>query len=217
MERFDREQPPSRPSNPVRPSRSPLYQIIGATILLLVAGIIFFPAYLYWNGSIQRSVAALPQCGAAPRFESSDQVGRSVGTAELSGTIWVAGFINNAEAADIEVFCSKCAELDQNLRGTKAITLVSFFVRAEKNRVEDYARRYEASDRWRFVSIPSSSTLIQDWSSAGAGCRPELQAQNVFLLIDQQGEIRGVYDASAQEVVQNILIDAGNLLRDRSK
>jgi len=196
-------------------TRSPLYQIIGATILLLVAGIIFFPAYLYWNGSIQRSVAALPQCGAAPRFESSDQVGRSVGTAELSGTIWVAGFINNGEAADLEVFCSKCAELDQNLRGVKAITLVSLFVGAEKNRVEDYARRYEASDRWRFVSIPggASSKLAQDWSSAAAQCRREMQAQNVFLLIDQQGEIRGLYDASAPEVVQNILIDTGNLLR----
>ena len=204
---------------PVPVSRSPLYQIIGATVLLLVAGVIFFPAYLYWNGSIQRSVAALPRCGAAPRFESSDQLGRSLGTTELSGTIWVAGFMNNAKLGDAEAFCSECAELDQNFRGAKAITLLSFFVGAEKDRVEEYAQRYEASDRWRFIRIPDggSSTLAQEWSRAAAGCRREPQAQNVFLLIDRQGEIRGVYDADAPEVVQNILIDAGNLLRDRSK
>jgi hypothetical protein len=199
----------------VRPSRSPLYQIGGATILLLVAGIIFIPAYLYWNRSIQRSVAALPDCGAAPRFESSDQLGRSVGTKELSGTIWVAGLIKNAKPGEAEEFCSKCAELDQNFGGAKAITLISFFVGADKNRVEDYARRYEASDRWRFIPVSAgdSSTLIQDWSSAAAECRPGMQAQSLFLLIDRQGEIRGVYDTSAPELVQSVLFDAGNLLR----
>jgi hypothetical protein len=199
----------------VRPSRSPLYQIVGATVLLLVAGIIFIPAYLYWNRSIQRSVAALPDCGAAPRFESSDQLGRSVGTKELSGTIWVAGLIKNAKPGEAEEFCSKCAELDQNFGGAKAITLISFLIGADKNRVEDYARRYEASDRWRFIPISDgdSSTLFQDWSSAAAGCRREMQGQSLFLLIDRRGEIRGVYDASAPELVQSILFDAGNLLR----
>jgi len=197
----------------VPPSRSPLKQIIGATILLLVAGIIFFPAYFYWNRSIQRSVAALPRCGAAPRFESSDQVGRSVGTTELSGTIWVAGFVDDARRDDPELLCSKLAELDQNLKGAKAIELVSFFVDADKHRVDDFARRFEASEHWRFVSIPRPSTFIQDWSSAGAGCRRELGALNTFLLVDRRGEIRGVYDASAPEVVQNILVDTGNLLR----
>ena len=197
----------------MRPSRSPIKQIIGATILLLIAGVIFIPAFLYWNGSIQRSVASLPDCGAAPRFESSDQLGRSVGTRELSGTIWIAGLINGAKPGDAEEFCSKCAELDQNFRGAKAITLISFFVGADKNRAEDYARRFEASDQWRFIPILSSSTLAQEWSSAAAGCRRELQMQNLFLLIDRQGEIRGVYDASRPELVQKILIDAGNLLR----
>jgi len=160
-------------------------------------------------------VAALPDCGAAPRFESSDQLGRSVGTKELSGTIWVAGLIKNGQPGGAEEFCSKCAELDQNFGGAKAITLISFFVGADKNRVEDYARRYEASDRWRFIPISDgeSSTLVQDWSSAAVGCRRERQAQSLFLLIDRQGEIRGAYDASAPGLVQSILFDAGNLLR----
>ena len=199
----------------MRPSRSPLSQIIGATILLLVAGVIFIPAFIYWNGSIRRSVAVLPDCGAAPGFESSDQLGRSIGTKELSGSIWVAGFSSGAKQGDAEAFCSKCAELDQNFRGAKAIPLITFFVGAEKNSVEDYARRYEASDLWRFVPIPDggSSRLAQDWSSAAAGCRRQTLGQSLFLLIDRKGEIRGVYDASAPELVQSILFDAGNLLR----
>jgi hypothetical protein len=127
--------------------------------------------------------------------------------------IWVVGIVDDAKPDDAELFCSKFAELDQNLRGAETVALISFFVAADKNKMEDYARRFEASDRWRFISIPRSSTLVQEWSYAAAGRRRDLQAQNVFLLIDRQDEIRGVYDVSAPEVVQNILIDAGNLLR----
>jgi hypothetical protein len=196
-------------------SRSPLNQIIGATILLVIAGIVFIPAYLYWNGSIQHSVTTLPRCGAAPRFESRDQAGQPIGTEELSGTIWLAGFVDLANPNDPELLSSRFAELDQDLHGEKVVTLVSFFIGKGKGSLEDYARRYEASDHWRFVSVPDgdSSALVQNWSSAAAGCRHEMEVQKLFLLIDRQGEIRGVYDVSAPEVVQKILIDAGNLLR----
>jgi hypothetical protein len=196
-------------------SRSPLKQIIGATILLLIAGVIFLPAYFFWNGSIQHSVAALPVCGDAPRFESSDQAGRPIGTTELAGTIWVAGFVDVTKPADGELLNSKFAELDQNLHGAKGLTLVSFCIGAEKRVPEDYARRYEASDRWHLVPVgtDSASTLIQDWTSATAECRGDLPPPNLLVLIDQRGAIRGVYDATVPEVVQKIFVDVGNLLR----
>jgi len=196
-------------------SRSPLKQIIGATILLLIAGVIFIPAYFFWNGSIQHSVTALPVCGDAPRFESSDQAGRSIGTTELAGTIWVAGFVDVTKPADAELLNSKFAELDQNLHGAKGLTLVSFCIEAETSVLEDYARRYEASDRWRLVPLvqDSASTFMQDWASATAECRGDLRTQNLFVLIDRRGRIRSVYDTTAPEVVQKIFVDAGNLLR----
>ncbi len=196
-------------------SRSPLKQIIGATILLLIAGVVFIPAYFFWNGSIQHSVTALPNCGAAPRFESSDQAGRPIGTAELSGTVWVADFVDLTKPADAELLNSKFAELDQNLHGAKGLTLVSFCIGAEKGVLEDYARRYEASDRWRLVAVgrDSSSTLMQDWTSATAECRGDLPPPNLFVLIDRRGGIRGAYAATVPEVVQKIFVDVGNLLR----
>jgi hypothetical protein len=196
-------------------SRSPLKQIVGATILLLIAGVIFIPAYFFWNGSIQHSVTALPLCGNAPRFEASDQAGQSIGTTELAGTIWLAGFFDVTKPADAELLNSKFAELDQDLHGAKGLTLVSFCIGAEKSVLEDYARRYEASDRWRLVPIPEvdSSKFLQAWSSATDECRGELWPQSLFVLIDGQGAIRSVYDTAAPEVVQKIFVDVGNLLR----
>jgi cytochrome oxidase Cu insertion factor (SCO1/SenC/PrrC family) len=200
---------------PVPVSRSPLKQIIGATILLLIAAVIFIPAYFFWNGSIQHSVTALPVCGDAPPFESSDQAGRSIGTTELAGTVWVAGFFDVTKPADAELLNSKFAELDQNLHGAKGLTLVSFCIGAEKRVLEDYAQRYEASDRWRLVpqGRDNGSALIQDWTSATAECRGDLPLPNLFVLIDRRGRIRSVYDTTAPEVVQKIFVDAGNLLR----
>jgi hypothetical protein len=198
----------------VRPSRSPLNQIIGATILLVVAGVLFFPAYLYWNGSIRHSVTALATCGPAPRYETSDQTGRPIGTTELSGIIWVAGFVNFSRPDEAELLFGKFAELDQNFRGVQGLTLVSFFIGAEKNALKDYAQRYEASDHWHLVLIPEGAPrLVQDWASPTAGCRGRIGVENLFVLIDRQGKIRNVYDATAPETVQKILIDVGNLLR----
>lgn len=198
----------------MRPSRSPLNQIIGATILLVVAGVLFFPAYLYWNGSIRHSVTALATCGPAPRYETSDQTGRPIGTTELSGIIWVAGFVNFSRPDEAELLCGKFAELDQNFRGVQGLTLVSFFIGAEKNALRDYAQRYEASDHWHLVLIPEGAPgLVQDWASATVGCRGRIGVENLFVLIDRQGKTRNVYDATAPETVQKILIDVGNLLR----
>jgi hypothetical protein len=201
--------------NPAPPARSPLNQIIGATILLLIAGILFFPAYLYWNGSIQHAAAALPKYGEAPRFESSDQDSRPIGTKELLGTIWVAGFLDFGKPVETELLASKFAELDQDLHGTNAVTLVSFCTAAEKQTLADYARRYEASDRWRLVLAGKDAqpVLLPDWASVTASFRGQTPVQSVFVLIDRQGTIRGVYDATAPEVVQQILTAAGDLLR----
>jgi hypothetical protein len=151
----------------------------------------------------------------APRFKSLDQFGGSVGTTEMSGTIWVAGFVDVARPDDRESVCSKFAELDQNLAGAKGVSLLLFFIRADKNALEDYAQRYQASKRWHLVSIPErdSAALIQAWSSATAECRGELRPGNLFVLIDRQDVIRGVYDATAPEVTQKILVDVGDLLR----
>jgi hypothetical protein len=200
---------------PVPVSRSPLKQIIGATILLLIAGVIFLPAYFFWNGSIPHWVTVLPVCGDAPRFESNDQAGRLVGTAELAGTVWVAGFSDVARPAAAELLYSKFAELDQDLLVAKGVTLVSFGIGAEKRVLEDDARLYDASDHWRLVQVgPDQATaLIQDWTSATAECRNDLPTHNLLALIDRRGAIRRVYDFSAPEVVQKLLIDIGNLLR----
>jgi protein SCO1/2 len=196
------------------PSRSPIQQIVGATILLIVAAVLFFPAYLLWNASIQRSVAPLRWYGQAPAFQLKDQLSRMVGNAELRGRVWVVDFVKIGDQEEGELLTSRFAELDQNFRRSDSSALISFSRgAATATQLQDYAARYEASPHWHFLAGEDITSPFAEWSTATSGQRGTLPLENAFILVDQKGEIRGVYDATAPEVVQKIFVDVGNLLR----
>ena len=200
----------------MRVSRSSLKQIIGATILLFLAGILFFPAYLFWNASIQRSAGSLSRCGQAPIFQGKDQTGHTIGNAQLRGRVWVANFVQLADQQEGELLSSKFAELDQNFQRTDELALVSFAVSGRLGTgTQAYAQRHEASFRWHFLDTSNSDTasLLAQWVTATAACRKALLLEKTFVLVDREGEIRGIYDETNPEVVQKILIDVGSLLR----
>ena len=196
-------------------SRSPFQQILGASILLVVAGILFIPAYLLWNASIQHSAESLPRCGQAPAFQEKDQAGRLIGIADLRGRVWLVDFVNVADQDQGELLTSEFAELDQNSQRSGELALISFSIGAGSGTgVQEYAQRHEASSRWHFLATGESiTTLVQQWSAATTVCRGKLPLEKAVVLVDQDNEIRGVYDASAPEVVQKILIGVGGLLR----
>jgi hypothetical protein len=196
-------------------SRSPFQQILGASILLVVAGILFIPAYLLWNASIQHSAESLPRCGQAPAFQEKDQAGRPIGISDLRGRVWLVDFVNVADRDQGELLTSEFAELDQNSQRSGELALISFSIGAGSGTgVQEYAKRHEASSRWHFLATGESITpIVKQWSAATTACRGTLPLEKTVVLVDQDNEIRGVYDASAPEVVQKMLIDVGGLLR----
>ena len=110
---------------------------------------------------------------------------------------------------------SEFAELDQNSQRSGELALISFSIGAGSGTgVQEYAQRHEASSRWHFLATGESiNALFQEWLAATTACRGTLPLEKAVVLVDQDNEIRRVYDASAPEVVQKILIDIGGLLR----
>ena len=151
-------------------SRSPFQQILGASILLVVAGILFIPAYLLWNASIQHSEQSLPRCGQAPAFQEKDQAGRPIGIADLRGRVWLVDFVNVADQDQGELLTSEFAELDQNSQRSGELALITFSIGAGSGTgVQEYAQRHEASSRWHFLATGESiTTLVQQWSDRRA-------------------------------------------------
>jgi protein SCO1 len=156
----------------------------------------------------------------APSFEAADQSGNPIGTGSLLGRIWIANFVRFENPDQAELLSSKFAELDQNFQRNDGLALVSFAIGdSSEDQLKSYAQRHEATGYWHLVRRPASSAseFLREWASATANCRADRPIDRLFVLIDREGAIRGLYDGTAPEVVQKVLIDVGSLLRDRPK
>jgi protein SCO1/2 len=207
----------------INSKRSWFWILIGVT-----SAIVGFASYLSWKGAEMKGGSSLPLLGEVPDFVFSDQNGRPIGTDQLKGKIWVADFICIGCGGASPILSSHFAELDRNFAKSDALILVSFVVDHDfSNRIvlEQYARRYEASQRWHFVS--GDKKQIEDFATAGLhantktdGSRSGRDAGNAgrfgtttLVLVDGDGVIRSYYDGGSSEVVARLLTDLGSLLR----
>jgi cytochrome oxidase Cu insertion factor (SCO1/SenC/PrrC family) len=178
--------------------------------------------YLSWNASVRRDRTELPRYGFAPEFRLTDQDGIPLDNEHLRGKIWIAGFIDLADADSSASLSSRFAELDQNFRKAERLTLISTVLPAVNQSVPklaDLARHYLASSRWRFVGGTSAETLdLRDrWQRIASVQTDGKVVASRFFLVDSEGVVRGEYDGRSPEAVQRILEDIGTLLRSGAK
>lgn len=198
---------------------------LGWAIAFLVATTVIAWAYMQFNESLgSRSYSApLPQLAVAPQFELTDQEGRSVTTADLKGKVWVANFIFTRCQGPCPMITSRMAEINQAL-GAKApdVKLISLTVDPDFDTpavLKEYGEKAGAkADNWKFLTGPREEMekiiregfllpLMKD--PAGAPLH-----STRFVIVDREGMIRGFQDGNEQEVVQKVLMDIGDLLRE---
>jgi protein SCO1 len=167
----------------------------------------------------------LPVLGTLPAFTLVDQEGRPSGSADLRGHVWVASFIFTRCPTICPVIVSTLGRIQHRARGIEhGFRIVSFSVDPQYDtpeRLAAYASQHRASPRmWKFLTGPLGSvqeTVVgglkiamgdidgqQDFASIMHGTH--------FVLVDQQGRIRGYYDSSAADVVDRVLADAAMLV-----
>ncbi len=169
----------------------------------------------------------LPEYGATPAFELTERSGRTVSSAELAGKVWVADFIFTTCAGPCPLMSTHMAGLQRATAGMD-VPLVSFTVDPERDTPEvltEYAGRYKADpERWLFLTGPKQALydMIQkgfllavgDGSlTEGGAPGPGIITHSVkFVLVDQQGRIRGYYSGEEANVVDQILPDIRRLI-----
>jgi protein SCO1/2 len=180
-------------------------------------------AYRSWKSSERTADSPLPRFGAVPEFSFTDQEGHPFGLDDLRGKVWIANFIATRASSPDPILSSRFAELDTNFKRSDQLRLISFTVDPENDAPEvlrDYARRFEASPRWYFLT--ANKQKIDELATTGfqLGVRDpgnvskdELRSTK-FVLVDEAGIIRGYYDGTSNEVIQRLLTDLGSLLRE---
>jgi protein SCO1/2 len=152
-----------------------------------------------------------------PAFELTDQRGRTFGSAQLAGHVWVADFVfTNCEAS--------CPRMSSRMRalqkaGGPDLRLVSFSVDPDRDTpaaLAAYSQRYSADpNRWVFLtgSKETLNTLDRDVFKLGT-VGTEIEHSTRFALVDRKGRIRGYYGIAEGNPVDKIARDAGRLEKE---
>lgn len=200
-------------------------------LLAAAAAAALLASLLLWrHGRLEKPAAAeayayapsargLPRLWAAPPFSYLDQHERPVTLATLRGRPWVADFIYTQCTSACPMMTSRMVMAQRALSGLD-VRFVSFSVDPAHDTprvLADYARRWnQAETRWSLLS-----TDPKDLQDTLTGFRVTAQRNddpaapivhsNVFLLVDSEGWVRGVYDSSDDGARARLLADVRHI------
>lgn len=161
----------------------------------------------------------LPVIGDVPRFQLTDQLGRTFDSSSLNGHVWVADFIfTNCEGP--------CPRMSSHMRALQtktdsAVKLISFTVDPARDTppvLNDYAKKFEDdSKKWFLLTGPVATLNMLDEDAFKLGSvGGEIEHSTYFALVDKKGEIRGMYGISDGDPVAKIARDAARLEKESS-
>ena len=163
----------------------------------------------------------LPVLSTVPEFKLTERSAREVNSRELAGKVWVADFIFTSCAGACPSMTEKMRSLQETL--PEEIQLVSFTVDPARDTPEvltQYAESYGADPaRWLFLtgekevlyrlSIEGFKLAVDD--TMGTEIEPITHSSR-FVLIDQEGGIRGYYAMGDTTELDRLARDARSLL-----
>jgi protein SCO1/2 len=162
----------------------------------------------------------LPKLWQAPDFSYVDQHNQPVTLATMRGRPWIADFIFTQCTSACPVMTSKMVSLQRSLSGVD-IRFVSFSVDPTHDLpsvLAQYAQTWSAPSEARWTLLATQPDALKKTLS---GFRVTAEATNdpsdplihsmVFLLIDADGWIRGVYDSDDETMRDRLTTDARRL------
>ena len=192
----------------------------------VVAALLIAGAARLFRASERRSFAVLPVIGTVPEFSFTTQEGKTLSRADLLGKVWVADFIFTRCPGPCPVMSSRMAEISRELKKADDVRLVSVTIDPDHDTpgvLKGYAAALQADPaRWIFLTGPRPG--IEEFTTRGMlqalAADPSNPSNTVhstrFLVIDRQGRLRAVHPLDEPELVQKLLMDIGNLLREHS-
>lgn len=162
---------------------------------------------------------ALPDYGALPGFRLTDEEGKSYGSADLAGSVWLADFIYTSCPGPCPALSTEMARLQKEL--PPAVKLVSFTVDPEKDtpaELREYAGFFGADPaRWRFLTGARADVyaLAEKGFKLAVSPAPKglVTHSTKIALVDRAGRLRGYYDGENRAALKRLADDARRLAK----
>lgn len=182
--------------------------------LLSVSGFGLFPT------SCRQSVA-LPVLFPVPAVTLTTDAGEALNLDELRGKVAIYDFVFTRCAGSCPLMAGSMRALTREI-DSAAVRFISISVDPLHDRpavLKKYASAVRNDDRWIFLTGERQQILdlsIKSFKLAagdpGPGAEPILHSQK-FVVVDQQGMIRGYYDGNAADEIKRLQRDVRALLR----
>jgi protein SCO1/2 len=186
---------------------------------LLVATLIVVFAATAWQH--RHRPEPPPVLGTVPEFTLTNRDGRTVRSADLAGSPWIADFVFTRCPASCPMMTSRMARLVAELPADAGVRFVSFSVDPEHDTPEvlqRYAASFKAPARWLFLTGDGRQIyrLSQEGFKLGVDANPQAGGDETaepilhstrFVLVDGEGRIRGYYDAFDAESMKGLTRD----------
>lgn len=157
-----------------------------------------------------------------PDFELYNQYGDQMKRTDVEGKVYVADFFFTSCPDPCPTMKEKMKIVYDRFKGRDDFLLLSHSVDPEYDTVEvlyEFAEKLNANnDNWYFLTGPTEKiyTLAEDGYMANAMVDEEAPGgvlhSSFFILIDDEGHIRGIYDGVNQEQVEALMADIELLL-----
>lgn len=207
--------------------QSRLIERLVANKLFWVLAIVFLFAYPVIR-SVQRELPPpLPVLSKVPDFRFVDENGKTFGTHELNGKVYIANFMFTSCKTSCPILLKKVQNVQHRLRGViDRVAIVSFTVDPETDTsgvLYDKARELKANPTvWKFLtaSLEDTKKLLVEGFKVPVGEKEyansimDVAHSNKLVLVDQDGQIRGYY-AIDNESIGKLMIDTGLLINHK--
>ncbi len=197
----------------------------GALIVFLLVTVVVAFAYKSLKDVRPASTPAhLERVAPVPPFQLTAQDGRPFTGEDLKGKIWIANTIFTRCQGPCPVMTARMAELNKKLaKVSDDVALVSLTVDPDYDNptvLAEYGEKVGADPaRWKFLTGPKDQMealvvkgLLQPLAKEPDGTPAH---STRFILVDRDGWLRGFQDGNDPELVQKVLMDIGDLLREK--
>ncbi|MEI8292857.1 MAG: SCO family protein [bacterium] len=196
----------------------------GWVVAFLAAALLIGLAYVSLKSTRPPALpAGLEKISQVPPFQLTDQTGRTITLDDLKGKIWAANFIFTRCKGPCPITGQRMQELANRLKKTRGqVELVSFTVDPEYDSSEVlslFSKQQGAEpDVWKFLTgTPDAiqkivvNGLLQPIAKEPDGVPAH---STRIVIVDGAGWLRGYHEGLDPEVVQKLMVDIGELLRE---
>ena len=160
-----------------------------------------------------------------PEFTFTNQEGKPIGRAQMEGKITVVDFFFTSCPSICPVMSKEMARVNDMFRDEPQVQLMSISIDPEYDTpqiLKKYADEHQAiPGKWHFLSGPKLETFQLARCGFvlpaldGNGVPDDFVHSDKFMLIDEEGRIRGYYSGTTREQVDLLMLETKILLHGK--